>query len=466
MTRTIAPDLTYLFEPRSVAIVGASRDEFKSGGMFISAMLKDGYTGKIIPINRKESEIMGLKCYPAIADVPDDIDLAVMAIPAQATVAAIEDCARKGVKFAVVHAVGFSELDVEGKELEKKMVETARRGDVRIIGPNCMGIFTPRGRVNTIVPYSRVPLEPGGVALVCQSGWVAEIMMRLGSARGLRFSGIISIGNQSDLTMEDLIEYWGNDPGTEVIGAYIEGLKDARRFMQVAQRVALRKPLIIWKGGRSEMGVRAAASHTGSMAGSWEIFRAMCRQKGITPAYGMEDLIDLLVAFSSPVLPAGNELGLLIEAGGGGVASSDACAREGLKITPFPRDVQEKLAAYLKDVVPPSNNRKNPVDLVWAPIGKAEKVYADCLEIVMPWVDVCLVMTYAFLHDEWFRTRLAEMRDRLKKPIILIPANPADQLLGLPLAVQSGLPSYVMPENAVRCISAMLKRRRYLEERK
>ena len=461
-----SPDLKYLFEPRSVAIVGASRDEWKSGGMFINSMLKDQYAGTIYPINRRESEIMGLPCYPAVADIPGSVDLAVLAIPAQAIPAAMEDCAHKRVKFAVVHAVGFSEMGVEGRDLEKKMVAIAHSGGVRVIGPNCMGIFTSRGRVNTVVPYARMPLDPGGVGFVGQSGWVSEVMLRLGSARGLRFSGIISIGNQGDLTLEDIISYWGSDPNTKVIAAYIEGLKDTRRFVSLAKEICPRKPVIIWKAGSSELGARSAASHTGSLAGDYQVFQAMCRQTGIVPAYGMEDIIDLAVAFSCPVLPKGSDLALLIEAGGGAVASSDAATKMGLKVKPFSAGLQDRLAEYLKDKVPPSRNRKNPVDLVWAPVGGASKVYADCLDMIMPEADVCLVITYAFLQEEWFREKLVGLRDRLGKPIILIPANPPDQMDGMISAVKDGLPTYVMPDNAIRCISAMLKRAEHLNKLK
>ena len=462
MTSFTTPDLKYLFKPRSVAIVGASNDEWKSGGMFINSMLKDSYAGTIYPINHKESLIMGLKCFPDLSAIPGEIDLAVLAIPARAIPAAMEDCARKRVKFAVVHAVGFSEMGAEGKEAEKRMVAIAREGAVRVIGPNCMGIFTSRGRVNTVVPYARMPLDPGGVGFVGQSGWVSEIMLRLGSARGLRFSGIISIGNQSDLTLEDLIGYWGSDPDTKVIAAYVEGLKNPERFMKLAKEICPHKPVIVWKGGSSETGARSAASHTGSLAGSYRVFQAMCRQTGVIPAYGMEDIIDLAVAFSCPVLPPGRDIGLLIEAGGGAVAASDACAREGLRIKQFPEELQLKLAEYLKDKVPPSNNRKNPVDLVWAPIGGAAKVYIDCLEMIMPHVDTCLVITYAFLQDAWFRQKLVEMRDRLRKPIVLIPANPPDQLDGLILAAMDGIPTYGMPDNAIRCMGAMVQRAEYL----
>ena len=457
------PDLKYLFEPRSVAVVGASKDEFKSGGMFIRRLLEDEFAGQIYPINRKETEIMGLKCYSSVSEIPGEVDLAILTVPAQAILESAEDCARKKVKFAVVHAVGFSELGNEGREFEGKVVRAAQAGGTRLIGPNCMGIYTSRGRINTIVPYTALPMEPGNVGFVGQSGWVSEMFLRHGGERGLRFSGVISIGNQSDLRVEDLIGYWGRDPRTTVIAAYVEGLKDAHRFIEIVGRVCPRKPVIIWKGGSSEMGAKSAASHTGSLAGSYQVFQAMCRQTGIIPAFGMEDIIDLAIAFTSPVLPHGNNLGLLIEAGGGGVASADACAREGLEIRQFSTGVQDKLADYLKGKVPPSNNRRNPVDLVWAPVVGGSKLFVDCMEMIMPEIDACLVMTYAFLHEDWFRQRMTELRDKYTKPVVVVPANASDQVEGSVKAVKEGLPIYIMPENAVHCIGAMLKRARYLE---
>ena len=462
MTHCETPDLKYLFEPRSVAIVGASKDEFKSGGMFIKRMLEDKFAGQIFPINRKETEIMGLKCYGSVSEIPGEVDLAVLAVPAQVILESTEDCARKKVKFAVVHAVGFSEMGAEGREFESKVVSAARSGGMRLIGPNCMGIYTSRGRINTIVPHNALPLDQGRVGFVGQSGWVSEVFLRHGSDRGLRFSGVISIGNQCDLRIEDLIGYWGEDPHTSVIAAYVEGLKDAGRFIEIVGRICPRKPVIIWKAGSSEMGAKSAASHTGSLAGSYELFQGMCRQAGIIPAYGMEDIIDLAMAFTSPYLPRGNNVGLLIEAGGGGVASADACAREGLEIRHFSADLQQKLIEYLKGTVPPSNNRRNPVDLVWAPILDSPRIFADCMEMIIPEVDICMVMSYTFLHQDWYRKRLTEVRDQSKKPVIVVPANAPDQVGGIVMAVKEGIPVYTMPENAVRCIGAMYRRSMYL----
>lgn len=463
MFQTKSPDLMGLFQPRSIAIIGASQDELKSGGMFISGLLKDGYKGNIYPINRRESEIMSLRSYPSVLDVPGELDLAVMAIPSQGVPQVMAECAQKGVKFAVVHSVGFSELGSQGKELEEQILKAARKNGVRIVGPNCMGVFSSRAGINTIVPYARLPMEPGGVAFVGQSGWASENLLLIGYERGLRFSGVISIGNQSDLTIEDFLEYFGNDPETKVIVTYIEGLKQGRRFLKLAEGISPRKPIIVWKGGSSELGARATASHTGSLAGNYTVFEAASRQKGIIRAQSLEDLLDLAIAFSSPYLPRGNEVGLLIEAGGGAVASADACARAGLNISPLPEEVQQKLRGFLKDKIPPSGSLKNPVDLVWAPFNESTHIYATCLEIMAPVVDSCLVITYASLEDEWFISRLESIRNQVKKPVVIVPGHSLEQQHGMNLMAKRGIPSFAMPESAVKAISALTQRSRYLE---
>lgn len=457
-----APDLKYLFQPRSVAIVGASKDEMKSGGMFISSLLKDGYRGTIYPVNPRESEVMSLKCYPGIAEVPGEIDLAVVAIPARNTPQAIAECARKGVKFAIVHAAGFGELGNEGKKLEQEMVEIARNGGVRIIGPNCMGLFSPAAKINTISAHTRMPMEPGGVAFVGQSGWACENMVLLGTERGLRFKGVVSIGNQSDLTIEDFLEFFGADPETKVICFYIEGLKQPGRFFKLAEKISPQKPIIVWKGGSSEAGARAALSHTGSLAGSYAIFEAASQQKGVVLARGLEELLDLAAAFSAPYLPGGREVGLLIEAGGGAVASSDACTAAGLKVSPLPDAIQRKLRDFLEDKIPPSPNMSNPVDLVWVPFLEASHIYSTSLEIMIEVVDACVTICYAFLEDEAFLSRLEKIRNRAQKPIIVVPGHSNEQRRGMTLATQRGIPAYAMPENAIRALAAMVRRSEYL----
>lgn len=462
-SQTTIPDLRLLFQPRSIAIIGASQDEFKSGGAFISRLLKDGYAGKIYPINPREPEIRSLKSYPSVLDVPDDLDLVIIAIGAQLVPQAMAECSRKRCKFAIVHSAGFSELGPQGKDLEKRTVEAARSGGVRVVGPNCMGLFSAQAGINTITPFSQMSMEPGGVAFVGQSGWASENFLVIGNERGLHFSNVISIGNQCDLTIEDVIEYFGHDPATKVITAYVEGLKQGRHFLKLAEEISPQKPIIVWKGGSSEAGAKAAASHTGSLAGNYTVFEGLSRQKGIIQAHSLEELLDLAVGFTSPYLPTGNSVGLLIEAGGGAVASADACARVGLTIPPLPEEIQQKLRDFLTGKTPPSPNLRNPVDLVWVPINGAAKVYATCLEIMFPAVDSCIMICYAFLQDKWFTSRLQSLRDHFQKPLMIIPGHHTENREGMRLLAEQGIPTYAMPERAVEAMSALTRRSEYLK---
>ncbi|MBE0431639.1 MAG: hypothetical protein IBX67_07410, partial [Dehalococcoidia bacterium] len=294
-------------------------------------------------------------------------------------------------------------------------------------------------------------------------GWVCETMLRLGTERGLRFSGIISIGNQSDLSVEDFLEYFGADAETDIIAFYIEGLRQAGRFFKLAEQLSPRKPIIVLKGGSSEFGARAAASHTGSIAGNYALFEAVSRQKGIITVQSMEDLIDMAVAFSCPCLPDGNEVGLLIEAGGGAVAASDACARAGLKVSPLPQDAQEKLREFLKDRIPPSPSLANPVDLVWTPFDETAHIYATCLEIMAGAVDSCLLMCYAPINDHRLLSSLQSIRDGMNKPIVVVPGNLVDQRAAMTEATGLGIPAFAMPDDAMKALAALTRRAEYLK---
>ena len=431
--------------------------------MFISRLLSDGYAGRIYPINPKEPEIMSLKSYPSILDVPDEIDLTIIAISNNNVPRAMAECSQKKCRFAIVHSAGFGELGPQGKTLENEMLKAARSGGVRVIGPNCMGLFSPQSSINTVVPYSTLPMEHGTVAFVGQSGWTTENFILLGIERGLRFSGAVSIGNQSDLTIEDLLEYFGNDNDTKVIAAYIEGSKQGERLMKLAAEISPRKPIVIWKGGSSEAGARAAASHTGSLAGSYATFEAASRQHGITLAHSLDELLNLAVAFICPYLPAGNRVGLLIEAGGGAVASADTCARVGLTIPTLPEATQQKLVTFLTGKIPPSPSMKNPVDLVWAPLSEMTAIYTTALDIMLEAVDSCLMLCYAFLDDEQFVSTLERVYHKNKKPLAVVPGHFTEQRKGMPLLVKRSIPTFEMPEHATKAIAALTQRAEYLK---
>jgi len=467
--------LDLVFNPRTVALIGASENEFKSGGMFLNSFIDCGLKSELFLVNPKGEKIRGFKTYPSVLDVPKEIDLAIVTIPASVTPKAVEDCSKKGVKFIVVHAAGFGEMDAEGKETEEKMVQTARKGGSRIVGPNCMGIFCPEAGFNTVVPYiGGLTEESGDVALVAQSGWVCEHIMLMGCERGLRFSKVLSIGNrfskvlsignQSDLTFVDFLEYLGSDPKTSIISAYLEGVKRGRDLIDVAKKISRKKPIVIWKAGRTGAGTKAITSHTGSLAGDHTIHETAFKQAGIITAQGIEELLDLLIAFKSPYLPKGNKVGIIVGAGGAGVAAADACETLGLQVANLPKEAQLELKDLLRDVIPPFSGVSNPVDTIWLPMGQGPSIHPQMIEIMSKAVDAFMIFSYE-PYGENYLSVLAKTREKIRKPIVCVPPHPTKGLDTTPWT-KRGLPVYPTPKRAARALSALAQRHDFLEKLK
>ena len=455
--------LDRLFTPSSIAVIGASSYDLRGGGLLLKGLIKNKFKGKLYPVNPNQSEIMGLRSYPSILDIPGEVDLAVVAVSARNVPQVIAQCSQKGVKFAIVHSVGFSELGTQGKELEEEMLRAARQGGTRIIGPNCMGLYCPQVGINTIIARLYLEDAAGSVAFLGQSGWLSGNFIHMGYECGLRFSKVVSLGNQSDLTIEDFLEYFADDAETKVIAGYIEGIKDGRKFLQLARQISRRKPVIIWKAGNTRDGVKAAASHTGAMAGNSAVVNAALRQTGIASAHHLEELIDLAVGFSCPVLPSGNKVGLLVEAGGGAVASADAYEALGLEMPTLSLETQKEIANLLQGVVPAIPSLRNPVDIVWVPAEHTVQAFLQSAEIILREVDAAVLINYAPL-DEYYASKLANLRDELGKPIFLIPGNPATQKPGMSLMVRYGIPTFTIPERALKVLSAMVRYSNYLRQ--
>lgn len=448
--------LERLFNPSSLAIVGASNDLRKSGARFLKGLMDGGFKGKLYAVNPNEPEILGQKGYRTVVDVAEEIDLAIIAVPARIVPQVMADCSQKCVKFAIVHSAGFSELGAEGKKLENEMLRFARQGGTRIIGPNCMGLYSPKAHINTIASRIILEDESGPVAFIGQSGWVTENIIQLGYERGLRFSKVVSIGNQSDLTIEDLIAYLADDPETQVIAFYAEGIKRGGEFLQLAREVSKKKPIIAWKAGRTEGGARAASSHTGSLAGNGIVLDAVMMQGGVVIARDLENLLDLITGFTCPVLPKGNRVGLLVEAGGGAVAGSDAAESMGLTVPILSAEAQQELVERLKGIIPPFATPKNPVDIVWAPAGNATQFFMDCSRLMLKEVDAIVILNYE-VFDESFSKAVTGLRDETGKPILVIPGHPAERRPGMSLLVKNGIPTFTIPEKAMRILAAMLR---------
>jgi len=371
----------------------------------------------------------------------------------------------------VVHAAGFGETGAEGKGIEEKMRQTARRGGSRIIGPNCMGIYCPEARLNTVVPYMGGLIEESGdVAFVAQSGWVCEYVILIGYERGLRFSKVLSIGNQSDLTFVDYLQYLGSDPKTNIISAYMEGVKGGRAFIDVAGKVSRNKPIIVWKAGRTEAATRAIRSHTGSLAGDHIIYEAAFKRAGIIIAQGAEELLDMTMAFRCPYLPKGNKVGIIVGAGGAGVAASDACEMLGLKVVNLPEEAKLELKELLRGMIPPFSGVSNPVDLVWLPFGQSVSIYPQMIEIMSKSVDAFMIFDYEpfaaitrEIFAEDYRSEMLKTREKVKKPIVFVTPHPSREL-DISLWTKKGLQVYPTPERAARALSVLVQRHDFLEK--
>ena len=351
-------ELAPVFYPKSHAVIGASANERKFGGRFLKTLLNFGYSGKVYPVNPQESEVLGLKCYPTVGDIPGEVDFASIAIPAPAVPAVMEECLAKGVKAAQILTAGFRELGEEGQRLERAITETAARG-LRIVGPNCFGVYCPGGGM-TILPGENLPKETGPVAFISQSGGYAVRVPRRADGLGIRFSKAVSYGNACDINECDLLEYFLEDPETDIITGYLEGVRDGPRFFRVLKEVCRTKPVIIWKGGLTQGGARAAQSHTASLSGEEVIWEAVFRQTGAIQVNNLEELLDTTLAFIHLEPQMGRRMCSVGGGGGIGVAAADTWERAGLSVPLFPPELEKKLLA----IIPAAGaSAKNPVDV-------------------------------------------------------------------------------------------------------
>jgi len=355
MAREIVKQLNSIFKAKSIAVIGASNTAPKWGHRMVYTPLTTGYRGPIYPINPKETTVLGLPAYPSVLDVPHNIDLAVIVVPALAVPKAMAECAEKGIKGAVLITAGFAETGEEGKALQDEVTRIAREGGIRFVGPNGMGIYTSAVTLNLCF---RGNIKKGRIAFVSQSGTFGGLLAEMAAIKGYGLSKFISIGNQADLKAADYLEYLAEDNDTSAIAFYMEGFKDGRRFFEVARETVKKKPIIIYKAGRTEAAIRATMSHTSSIAGSDEIFEAMCHQVGLIRAAEAAQMFDIAEALVSQPLPKGNRVAI-IGSGGQGVVTSDTCESLGLKVPAFDRETQLRLKEELPSHAPMPTN---PVD--------------------------------------------------------------------------------------------------------
>jgi acyl-CoA synthetase (NDP forming) len=372
------------FSPRSVAFVGASNNKQKWGGIVFRNLRVGGYAGRIYPVNPKEDEVQGHKAYPTVSAIPGDVDLAIFTIPARLMVDSISDCVSKGVKAGLVISAGFAELGDEGRALQAQRGHTAGSGGMVLIGPNGQGIAVPRTKLYPWMPAFKP--DPGSIGIASQSGSVSTVLSQRLAEFGFGCSKVVSAGNCSDIGWPDYLEYFRQDPDTKVILLHMEGLQDGRSFFQAAKRTTLEKPVVIVKAGRTQVGMSAASTHTGALAGSDRVFSAACKQSGIIRMDKMEEAVIMAAALVSTPLPAGRRVAIITGGGGFGVIAADVAEQAGLDVV----RLSEETIAKLRERLPSWWAPNNPVDLV-AGLGYADAV--DLIPILMQSGEVDGVMS-------------------------------------------------------------------------
>jgi acyl-CoA synthetase (NDP forming) len=378
--------LDYIFHPRSVAVAGVSGKQRDWGGgeMFVRALQHMGFPGPIYPINPHAQEVVGLPCYPSLLDVPGPVDHVISSIPASGVLELMDHAAAKGVHSVHFFTAGFRETGEEERiALEQEILRRARAGGIRVIGPNCMGLYCPAAKV-AFAPES--PRRSGNVAFISQSGLNAEEMIMYAALRGVRFSKVVSYGNAVDLDESDFLEYCTADPETAIITTYIEGVKDGRRFLRTLSAASAAKPVIVLKGGVTGAGSRAADSHTGSLAGSAQVWEAACRQAGVLTVQSLDELEDMAVAFSFLQRPAGRGVAIMGVGGGSSVLAADAAEWEGLSVPALSEDLQ----AQLRQFTPVAGTSvRNPLDTVGI---RARDQFLEAVRIAASSPDIHLLL--------------------------------------------------------------------------
>ena len=405
--------LEMLSDPQSVAVIGASRDERKLGYGVLSNIIKYGYQGRVYPINPKADEILGLRCYPSVLDVPDPIDLAVIVIPRKYVAASLEECGQKKVKGAIIITAGFREVGSEGMKMERELIAIAQRYGMRLVGPNCLGIIDTVAKLNASfaagMPY------PGSIAFMSQSGALCTAVLDMSIGEGVGFSRFVSLGNKADLNEIDFIEAWRDDPHSKVIMAYLEGITDGARFIRVAREVTKHKPIIAIKSGTTSAGSRAVSSHTGTLAGSERAYEAAFSQTGMIRANSVQDLFDYSIALARQPPLSRNRIAIVTNAGGPGIMATDACERAGLQLASLERETLDAL----REGLPPEASVLNPVDVVGDALPDR---YGLALETVLEDANVggviVILAPQVMTHAAETARIIGELSARYDKPIL------------------------------------------------
>jgi len=447
-----------LFNPRSVAVFGASNREQHPGYMMIYALKQCGFKGAVYPINPGKGEILGFKTYESLdAIAGDPIDLAIVVVAPSAVLSVMEQIARRKIPFTVLVTAGFRELGTtEGLELESRITETAQKAGIRFVGPNCMGVYSSDSGMSFFADPEPVD---GNLAFVSQSGSQTFIFHQLARTRGISFSKMVSSGNEADLECTDFLDYFSKDPGVSVITAYIEGIRSGQRFAEVGRQVSRRKPVIVLKVGTTVAGGRAASSHTGAMSGTDAIWDSVLRQTGMIRAESISELLDIALGFSLIPEPIGRRVAVMGAPGGSSVLSADACERYGLEVA----SLEPETMSRLREILPPvGTSIRNPIDMGFGAV--ADNIFEEVLRVVNTDrnADVVLALGGApafagksYIRIEEFAKELTVAKSFLTKPLFtVVPQLPQTQR-AIHMLAGAGIPAFSEPDHAAKAIARM-----------
>ena len=438
--------------PRAVAVIGASRDPKKLGYGILSNIIQYGFSGEVYPINPKADEILGLSCYPSVLAVDGPIDLAVIVVPHQFVATTMEECGQKGVRGVIVISAGFREAGLEGVRREKELTAVAKEYGLRLIGPNCLGLIDTHCPLNASFAAGMPP--SGQIAFMSQSGALCTAILDWALAKNIGFSRFVSLGNKADIDEIDLLEDWERDPRTRVILLYTEGLTDGQRFMQVARRVTKNTPVVAVKSGTTSAGSRAVSSHTGSLAGSEQAYRAAFSQAGVIRAESIEEMFDCSLAFSYQPSLKGDRVAIVTNAGGPGIMATDALERAGLQMA----SLSAETIATLQAGLPAASNIYNPIDVLGDALADR---YGLALETAIKddgvhGVMVILTPQVMTQIEETARI-VGQIAARYDKPVLGCFMGEAKVGIGIRVLNRYRVPNYSFPERAANVLRVMME---------
>ncbi|MBI4525668.1 MAG: GNAT family N-acetyltransferase [Deltaproteobacteria bacterium] len=443
------------FQPQSVAVVGASRKPGSIGYQLMEALIMNRFQGPVYPVNPNASVICSIRAYPSVRDLPETVDLAIIAVPRDAVLKVVDECADRGVKALVVITSGFAEVDATGRELQQRLAEKVRGYGMRMVGPNCFGLLNTDPQISLNASFSPVFPPPGRVAMSSQSGALGLAILALAQERQLGLSTFVSVGNKADVSSNDLLQYWEEDPNTNVILLYLESFGNPRRFARIARRVSRSKPIIAMKAGKTLAGTRAAGSHTAALAASEVAVEALFHQTGIIRAETLDEMFDLAATLGSQPLPRGRRVAILTNAGGPGILCADSCEAGGLVV----QELSSETKARLRGFLPPNASVANPVDMIASATPddfrrSIETILAaeEIDGLIVIYISVGLASTEAV--DRAIREGVAAARGSggNEKPVLACVMGGRAARTPLRLSGEQ-IPTYLFPESAGRALS-------------